>query len=177
MRRLLLACLFVLIAALPALADPSAYPGEEVEAPPAPKLEGFDWLEGRWVGDHFGEWAEYTVTRGHGDALIGMYRVVNADGATTIMEFDQIVNTPEGVVLNFRLFGPGLEPIANNPFGTEMYTLDEVKPNYAKWKGPPKANVAWQSWTRKGDTLHTHVVFVAPGGEVNEIDLTMELAK
>ena len=177
MRSLLMAVLLALLCA-PALADPAVDTPHEEATPEEPvvMLEGFDWLQGRWVGDHFGDWSEYIVSAPRGDSMVAMYRVVNPKGMTTIMELDQLVATPEGTFLHFKIVGPKMGAI-DTPFGTEVYELAEVRDNYAKWVNPnPGEGVRWQSWTREGEKLIPHVVFRGPDGRETDVELFATLA-
>lgn len=87
------------------LALPAAAPAEP--AKPLPGLGDLAWLAGTWTGEMEGGRIEEQWSAAAGGAMMGMFRWVSGD-KVGVYEFLLFEATPEGLVLRFRHFEPGL---------------------------------------------------------------------
>jgi hypothetical protein len=90
-----------------------------------PTLKDFEWLAGRWEGEHAGGTFEEHWTTPVGGLMIGMGRHT-AGGKTTLYEFLRIVETREGI--EYRVSVQGEAEVA--------FTLKRVKDGEALFENP-----------------------------------------
>jgi len=125
-----------------------------------------EWLAGTWEGDHFGDWSEYTLSSSHGNAMLGAFRVVNKEGKLTVAEYDLIEETPQGIAYHFAIYGPGMVPLKDTPFGSGgTYWLDFVEPGKAIFVNRGKGTARKTVLTAIADSLKSEVFFEKNGKE------------
>ncbi len=74
------------------------------------RLEDLAWMEGRWRGEAFGGTAEETWSAPKAGGMMGMFRLIDEEGAVSLYEFFLIEQGTRGLELRFKHFGPGFEP-------------------------------------------------------------------
>jgi hypothetical protein len=84
--------------------------GPEAVAQPAQKatLGDLAWMSGQWVGAIDGARSEEVWTAPAGDSMLGMWRLVSADGKARVLELLTISDEPAGPVLRLRHFSRSL---------------------------------------------------------------------
>jgi len=93
---------------------------------PSHKIGDLAWLAGHWQGSMPDGWFEDHWSEPRAGMMIGMFRMIGPDGKTGILEFEQIVETPDGIELRFRHFTADLEPKeeAKKPLTLRLTHLD-----------------------------------------------------
>jgi hypothetical protein len=115
--RLLLAGVAVLAAA--ALAAPPRLRAEE--APPPTRLSDLAWLEGHWRSGGEDAFDEVWLPA-DGGSMAAVSRLVHG-GKANLYELSTIEESPEGLALRIRHFGPGLSPWKSEEGGTPTWRL------------------------------------------------------
>lgn len=136
--------------------------------PPRHRIDDLAWLAGQWVGEMGdGRFEEYWSEPRAG-MMIGMFRLVGPDGKTTILEFEQFIETADGLELRFRHFSSDLEPReeAKQPLTLRLHHLDDESvvfvdphPDSAKEDHPHRIVI-----TRQGKNRYFSEVFVLRAG-------------
>jgi hypothetical protein len=67
------------------------------------------WLAGSWRGQMSGGKIEEVWTPSEGGVMMGMFRMVNAQGQASFYEFQIIENTPDGVRLRIKHFNRAMK--------------------------------------------------------------------
>ena len=62
------------------------------------------WMAGQWVGTINGARSEEVWTAPAGDSMLGMWRLVSAEGQARVLELLAITTEPQGPVLRLRHF-------------------------------------------------------------------------
>lgn len=161
MLRLLPALLLALLLALPAQA-------ESFSTPPPLRLLDIDWLTGVWEGEHFGSLAVMTMCAPAGNAMAGVYQVVDPDGTCSIIEYDLIEETPEGLFWHYAIYGAGMVPLHETPFGhSGTYRLEQLPDGRLRyWHEDPAFPMKEAFVERVGDNeLKSVVVFRGEAGD------------
>ena len=72
------------------------------------KIAEFAWMTGRWVGELGTNKLEQIFSSPEKGLIMGMFRLYDGD-KTILLEFVSIRETPEGLEMRFRHFGPTLD--------------------------------------------------------------------
>lgn len=81
--------------------------GEGAVSPPA-TIDDADFLAGHWIGEGFGACAEELMATSAGGQIMGMFRLMNADGGVKFYEFYQIAEMGGSLILRIKHFNPDL---------------------------------------------------------------------
>jgi hypothetical protein len=92
-------------------------------------LKGLEFVAGAWEGDLGGMRIEEHWMKPDGDAMLGMFRMVQK-GRTTLTELCAFERRPQGIVLLLRHFGPALVAREEKDQALE-FTLEKLEPGRA----------------------------------------------
>lgn len=154
----------------------SASPVATQPAPPAApaKIDDFAWLAGRWVGQLQNGRTEEIWSKPDGGVMMGMFRMISADGKTLVIEQMTLRQSGDTVEMHLRHMDEKLttwEPIDQAGVmrlagkSADEYVFVDPAPNLEK---PKRGQPLRQIWRVRGDTLRFEV-FAARNGEEKKI--------
>ncbi|MCG3152505.1 MAG: hypothetical protein GEEBNDBF_01805 [bacterium] len=150
---------------VPVAAEPTA----DAVAEGKPDLKDLAWLVGTWEGEHFGSLAIMTVHAPAGHTMAGVYQVVDPDGTCSIIEYDLIEATPDGLRWHYAIYGPGMTPLTETPFGHKgTYNLEVLADGRVRyWHDDPTFSMKEAFIERTGkDEMKSVVVLRGEEGEM-----------
>lgn len=148
-------------------------PDQPVASDPRPGLDDLAWLTGRWEGEISNGWFEDYWSAPRAGMMMGMFRLVGPDDRTKVLEFEQIVETAEGVEFRFKHFSAEMEPWeeAKRPLTLRLERIDaesavflDPTPDQPKENHPHRLVLR-----RQGDDQYTSEVYVLRDGRETKI--------
>ncbi len=114
------------------------------------------WISDAWSGKGLGGTVEEHWTKPAGDSMVGLFRLVGADGKLTVCELLMIEQRGKHVVYRFRHFGPGHKPWEelDKPL---VFDLIRLTPNEAVFESSVQTDPKRLTYTRTGDKLAIRV--------------------
>lgn len=128
----------------------------DASAPIEATLQQIEWISGAWEGKGLGGTVEEHWTKPAGDSMVGLFRLVGADGKLTVCELLMIEQRGKHVVYSFRHFGPGHKPWEelDKPL---VFDLIRLTPNEAVFESSVQTDPKRLTYTRKDDTMSIRV--------------------
>ena len=128
----------------------------DASAPIEATLQQIAWISGAWDGKGLGGTVEEHWTKPAGDSMVGLFRLVGADGKLTVCELLMIEQRGKHVVYSFRHFGPGNKPWEelDKPL---TFDLIRLTPNEAVFESSVQTDPKRLTYTRKDDNLAIRV--------------------
>lgn len=158
----------------------SAVQGVAASRPAEPvKVAALSFLAGTWTGKEDGNLFEETWSAPAGNSLMGMYRMQNAAGETTLWEFMSITDSPEGPVLRIRHFDKAFEPWKSEAEGVPVLAVSALDASGVTFTNPSEkgglAGIEYRS--AEGGKLRVVVSFKDPKREALKFELARVPAK
>ncbi len=114
------------------------------------------WISGAWDGTGLGGTVEELWTKPDGDSMVGVFRLVGADGKLTVCELLMIEQRGKHVAYSFRHFGPGNKPWEelDKPLAFDLIRLTA---NEAVFESSVQTTPKRLTYTRTDDKLSVRV--------------------
>ncbi len=119
-------------------------------------VDQLSWISGAWTGKGLGGTVEEHWTKPAGGSMVGIFRLVGADGKMTVCELLMIEQRGKHVVYSFRHFGPGNTPWEelDKPL---VFDLIRLTPNEAVFSSSVQTTPKRLTYTRTDDKLAIRV--------------------
>jgi hypothetical protein len=139
-------------------------------------LQQLSWISGAWDGKGLGGTVEEHWTKPSGDSMVGMFRLVGANGKMIVSELLLIEQRGKHVVYSFRHFGPGHNPWEDldKPL---VFDLIRLSPTEAIFESSVQTDPKRLTYTRKDDELSVRVQGETDGALGDGFTLSMKQTK
>ncbi|HLW78953.1 MAG TPA: DUF6265 family protein [Terriglobia bacterium] len=160
-RLVLILCLVALVTVVRPLAESAS------ASTPAATIADFAWLQGLWTGTLGEAQLEQYFSPLTGGAILGVFRLVET-GQPPLLEFAVLRETPQGIELRVRHFGPRLKPVeGEDPILLQLTGRDSGR---FVFENPVNTQPKSSTLERQGDAVfQAHSEIISPNGARSSI--------